>query len=220
MADQTSYPQVPTSVWWGVRSILNRNPRAKLDDTTLAVQLDVQPAASRQYISELRRLGLLTEEGNATELALRWRMDETYREAANEIVGAAYPDELVQLAPPGMADRAQVERWFMMKGLGVGTAKNKAATYMMLANADPSVPTAPKQNSSNPTPSRTVSKPKGESGASKGVARQEGGSNRTPVDVMPLNVNVQIHISADASIDQIEAIFMSMRKNLYGGTSA
>jgi hypothetical protein len=31
---------------------------------------------------------------------------------------------------------------------------------------------------------------------------------------MPLNVNVQIHISADASSEQIEAIFANMKKYL------
>jgi hypothetical protein len=35
------------------------------------------------------------------------------------------------------------------------------------------------------------------------------------VDPIPLNVNVQIHISADASGEQIESIFSAMRRYLY-----
>ena len=34
---------------------------------------------------------------------------------------------------------------------------------------------------------------------------------------MPLNINVQIHISAEATGEQIESIFTAMRRYLYGG---
>ncbi|HVQ39271.1 MAG TPA: hypothetical protein VMS31_17155 [Pyrinomonadaceae bacterium] len=220
MAEQLSYPQVPTNVWWGVRSIFNRNPRTKFDDTTLAIQLDVQPAAARQYLAELKRLGLLTDEGTATEIALSWRMDETYRDATNQMLRAAYPEQLVDLAPPGSADRGQVERWFMTKGLGQGTAKNKAATYILMANSDPSSATAPKQSNSTST---ATPKPAPRSNPSeRKPAKPERSRERTrksedeSFEVMPLNVNVQIHISADASSDQIDSIFLSMRKHLYG----
>jgi hypothetical protein len=34
-------------------------------------------------------------------------------------------------------------------------------------------------------------------------------------EAFPLNVNVQIHISADAGTEQIESIFQAMRRYLY-----
>ena len=39
MADKTRYPQIPSTVWWGVRSILQRTPNATLDERLLGVDV-------------------------------------------------------------------------------------------------------------------------------------------------------------------------------------
>ena len=76
MADKAAgFPQIPARVWWGVRDLLNRSPKMKFDDGSLAATLDVQPAAARQYLTELKRIGLLDEKGAATELGERWRQE-------------------------------------------------------------------------------------------------------------------------------------------------
>ncbi len=62
MAEKISYPQIPSTVWWGVRSILQRTPGATIDERLLGVQLGVQEAASRQYIAELKRVGILNDD--------------------------------------------------------------------------------------------------------------------------------------------------------------
>jgi hypothetical protein len=92
MADKNRYPQIPSTVWWGLRSILNRTPNATIDERLLGVQLRVQEAAARAYISELRSVGILTEEGKATQLAQRWRLDESYAGAVTDLIKASYPE--------------------------------------------------------------------------------------------------------------------------------
>lgn len=219
MADKTRYPQIPSTVWWGVRSILQRTPNATIDERLLGVQLGVQETAARQYIVELRHVGLLTDEGRATPLAARWRLDDTYSEAVREIVERSYPEGLIHVAPPGEADRQKVVSWFLREGLGQGAAGNKAATYLLMSSPEPSeAPARGQQRESNGAPVRKKAapvreqpKPAGE--APKPPAASGGGAGR--IDAMPLNVNVQIHISADAGSEQIEAIFKAMRRYLY-----
>lgn len=217
MADKASYLQIPSTVWWGLRALLRTKPNATVDDKYLAVNLGVQLAAARQYVSELKRAGLLGDDGKATELAMRWRNDETYRAAADEVLEASYPDGLRDVAPPGNAERGKVISWFMHNGLGEGTARNKAGTYLMIANDN--VQDAP-EGKSKTKPSNGA-KPQAVTASSPKISKTAPPTKKSPApdgqsgfDGFPLNVNVQIHISADASTDQIEAIFSSMRRYL------
>lgn len=209
------YPQIPSTVWWGLRNVLKRSPNATIDEKYLGVQLEVQEVAARQYVSELKRVGLLTEDGKGTPLAARWRHDETYWSAVQELMKAAYPESLLQVAPPGEADRQKVISWFERDGLGSGTASNKAATYFLMSSATPGE--APTRNAGSekaakavPAKSKQQTKPPGAapSAERKSEQRQQG-------QLLPLNINMQIHISADATSEQIESIFAAMRRYLY-----
>lgn len=215
MAESASYPQIPTTVWWGVRALLNRSPRASITEDFLGIELSVQPAAARQYVSELKRVGLLSEDSKATELANRWRMDETYPDAVNAILEKAYDEELLHLAPTPV-DRNKAIMWFQRQGLGEGSARNKAATYALIASALPGEsPT--KSTSSTPRPKVQRAKKPANGQISNGQTAAETplppSEMETP-SIFPVNLNLQIHISADASTDQIDAIFSSMRKHL------
>lgn len=213
MAERPNYPQIPSTLWWGLRQALRKTPGATVDEKYLAVNLNVQPTAARQYVTELKRVGLLNQEGRATPLAMKWRSDETYREAADEIVRACYPESLLNVAPLGEADRAKVTSWFLHNGLGEGTARNKAATYMMIAN-DP-IQDAPESRSGSSAKTAPAERRllKRDSPPKRERPVRQNGSNR--IEALPLNVNVQIRISADASSEQIQAIFSSMRQYLY-----
>lgn len=220
---EQSFPQIPSTVWWGVRALLQRTPRAKFDDQMLAAELGVQPVAAKQYFVELRRVGILDDDGRGTELASRWRMAESYVEAVKEIAQRVYPEGLVTIAPPGAAERQKVVNWFMNQGLGEGSAKNKAATYLLITNDEPGASPSSTPRSAAPkstgkkepatksatTSSRPKVSPKAISSANRTQNAENGDSN-----IMPLNVNVQIHISADASSEQIESIFLAMKKYL------
>jgi hypothetical protein len=210
MAEKVRYPQIPSTVWWGVRGILNKTPNTTLDERTLAIQLDVQGAAAKQYIAELIHVGILDEEKKATPLALKWRLDQAYSEAVAEILASVYPQSLRDLAPPSEGDRQKVVSWFLHAGLGQGSAGNRASTYFLVGSPTP-----------NESPIRRQDKPsvstKSVAGSDKSatikkrvtptLAHREGNAGGQGSDGIPLNVNVQIHISADATSEQIESIF-------------
>lgn len=220
MADSSSYPQLPNTVWRGVWKILHDAPSRRLDDNTLAVELGVQRTAAKQYRNELARLGLFSDDGSPTELANLWRQDGTHREVLEQILDHAYPEELRQLAPIENLDREKITRWFMSQGLGNGAAKNKAATYIRVASGVSYDAEAKPNNSPPPTPSKAKSarriaeKP-------KDVASREDGHKANDSRNQPqLAVNLQIHISAEASNDQINAIFAAMRTYFDGDRTA
>lgn len=235
MADKTRYPQIPSTVWWGVRSILQRTPNATIDERLLGVTLGVQEAAARAYLVELRSVGILSDENKPTPLAQKWRLDESYPEAVEQIIQSTYPEGLIHVAPPGDAERQKVVSWFLREGLGQGAAGNKAATYLLISSPTPNeaprgvvkaaqgegaprartaVPKAERQAAaSNRGGGRTSDN--GGSGDRGGKGDSGAGGLRSGSDAFPLNVNVQIHISADAGTEQIESIFQAMRRYLY-----
>jgi hypothetical protein len=214
MADKNTYPQIPATVWWGMRGIFQRTPNATIDEKFLGAHLGVQEAAARQYVAELKKVGILTEEGKATPLAGRWRHNETYWDAVQEILKTAYPAGLLQLAPPEEADRNLVISWLTREGLGSGTAANKAATYLLIASRTPNeAPTRGASAQKSPADPSQSKKVKPTKPIPPPVQKGDAGARR--IEGFPLNINVQIHISADATSDQIESIFAAMRRYLY-----
>jgi hypothetical protein len=228
MAEKVRYPQIPGTVWWGVRAVMQRTPNATIDERLLGVTLGVQEAAAKAYINELRQVGILSEDNKPTTLAQKWRLDETYADAVQELVEATYPEGLVHVAPPGDADRQKIVSWFMREGLGQGAAGNKAATYLMISSPTPNeAPRAGTASGSSEKPARakTSTRKRGteptapEERARNRPQTHSGGAaemrgNSSP-DSLPLNINIQIHISADAGTEQIESIFQAMRRYLY-----
>jgi len=218
MAEQI-FPQIPSTVWWGVRQMLQRSPKAKLDETMLGANLGVQTPAAKQYLGELRRVGIIDEEGRATDLANQWRMDDTYPDAVEAIARVSYPEGLVTISPPSSPDRQKVVNWFMRQGLGEGSAKNKAATYLLVTNpvpngAAPPVAQEGKRTSGQRAVERSTKESTTRPKTSEKPKRDSSEDRAAAPGAIPLNLNVQIHISADASSEQIETIFSAMRKYL------
>jgi hypothetical protein len=227
MSDKNSFPQIPSTVWWGVRAIFQRTPSATVDERMLGVQLGVQDAAAKQYVMELRRAGILNEENKATPIAQRWRLDQSYAEAVQQILAATYPEGLLHVAPPGGADRQKIVNWFLHEGLGQGAASNKAATYLLISSREPNeAPSrgggakANMDTGGRATPKRSPTTRAGQATSARPPAppieRQVPfNGNGQRFEPIPLNVNVQIHISADAGAEQIETIFSAMRRYLH-----
>jgi hypothetical protein len=229
MAEKIRYPQIPTTVWWGVRSILQKTPGVTVDERLLGVQLGVQETAARQYIAELKVVGILNEENKATALALKWRVDDTYTDAVAELLEMNYPEGLRHIAPPGDSDRQKIVNWFLREGLGQGSAGNRAATYLMISSKEPNE--APSRGGSGRTGRIEIQKDlaseertakaglrtakSARKDSERGSSHERGRQPALATDIMPLNINIQIHISADAGSEQIESIFSAMRRYLY-----
>lgn len=221
MADpKQNFPQIPSTVWWGLREQFKKSLPSKVTDNYLVAQLNVQATAAQQYLREIKKVGLLDEEGKPTDAAKKWRFDDTYREASDEILRTAYPSDLIELAPPDDHDRQKAARWIMRAGdLGEGAARNKAATYFMIGSSEPPSDLAAPKAVRAPRPVASKKEAPAPATTSKAVKDATSPpathSHQPPADpMMPLNVNVQIHISADATSDQIEAIFANMKKYL------
>ncbi|MBC6442329.1 MAG: hypothetical protein GDA53_04230 [Rhodobacteraceae bacterium] len=104
----------------------------------------------------------------------------------------------------------------MAQGLGDGTAYNKARTYLLISSPEPGEgATSQGGNSKKELTSQTTAQKTVDKGQKSKKSAAKGKSANPAHEMIPLNVNVQIHISADASGDQIESIFKSMRQYLY-----
>jgi hypothetical protein len=95
------YPQIPSTVWLGVRALLHRSPSVVVNESFLSAELAVQEVAAKAYINELKNVGLLNEDGKATALAAKWRLDDSYEEAVQELVRNNYDENLAHLSPMG-----------------------------------------------------------------------------------------------------------------------
>lgn len=214
MADEKNrYPQIPSKVWWSLREKIKKSPSAPITETFISVELGVQPTAARAYLSEIKAVGLIDDDGKPTERGKNWRLDDApYAKAVQEMLAEAYPEELLEIAPPESSDRAKAASWFeTAAGLGQGAAGNKAATYFLIGTPVPptEIPTSKPSNGSGTKP-----KPKPKAQSEYEPAGKQEREEGPKIDAVPVNVNVQIHISADATSEQIEAIFANMKKYL------
>ena len=216
MPDLKNYPQIPSAIWWGFREMLINKPSIQISAKLVAIQFDVQETAAKAYIRELQKIGMLDEDGRPTPVALKWRMDDSYSEAVAEILATVYPDELREILDVKAIDKAKAKQWFQYDGLGTGAAGNKTATLVVIASPTPGeaqkLPTtkpevvsrkAPAKKEANVAKAAEIEKQKAQKGAQQKFNT-----------AFPMNLNIQIHISADSSNEQIETIFRSMNKYL------
>jgi hypothetical protein len=150
----------------------------------------------------------IDEDGKPTERAVSCRDDEHYPEVCKQIRQEIYPQELLDALPGPSVDRPSVERWFANRlGVGEAAAKRMAAVYELLSEADPSkrtprkTPAKPKRRKAKqPTVSRVAKPPPVASVDFEPQEQQASAAQFAP----SLHFNIQVHISPDASADQID----------------
>jgi len=183
-------------------------------------------SASNNIVGPMRRLGLFNEDGSLTERGQKWRTDGTYAEACDEILDEVYPDELGSLASQdGNPDAAEVRTWFDQKGFGESNAR-LTATYVMIAGKSPAGPSEAGRPK-NPPKSSSGRVPKSKRSSTQKASEVDAPSLEGDVPQKPstghsrpnLHLDVQVHIAADVTIEQIDAIFASMAKHLYGASA-
>jgi Family of unknown function (DUF5343) len=230
MADvegKRSYPYLSTNVWAELRSRFQRSLPQKVTSSYLQNALGFSSEkAAKNLLPQLRALGLIDADGAPTDLAQRYRLDSDYEAACQEMLRAVYPDELRDLYPGPNDDVAAVGLWFMRAtGGGQASATIQARFYMALTSGK--LPTAernartatPPGTGSTPTPAArgntkaVTPKPERESDTK---AEGKGDQEFTPDGLPGLHLDVQIHLDASASVEQIDAVFASMAKHLYG----
>jgi hypothetical protein len=171
-------------------------------------------SARNNIIPYLKQVGIIDDENKPKERAKQWRDDQQYPKVCKDIINEVYPRELIDACPDPISDRGAAERWFSNEtGAGQAAVRKMVAFYSLLSEADPSKAVELKKKKESTASSRAQAPVRKETIKKAKKAEEEP---RDPKPHIPsFNLNLQIHISADASPDQIDKIFESMAKHIY-----
>jgi hypothetical protein len=223
MATSNGYPKVTLKAWRALRARAAAAPTVRFTPSAVAALMGMSsPGSARDNtVVPIRRLGLIDDDGALTARGNKWRVDASYADACQEILDEIYPEELLSLTgPDGMPDGARVRTWFDHKGFGDSNARQMAATYTMIASKQP-------PEAASPVPKRAAPKKAAASKREAPPRRAPASAGAEPVAAAPptvvqptpagpnVHLDIQIHIPAEASSDQIDQIFASMAKHLY-----
>jgi hypothetical protein len=222
MAQRKAYPAFPAHSYWSRRQKFIQSYPGRVTRDYLKSALGVGDKVAMNIHPPLKQLGLIDEDNKPTDLAQKWRDDARYGDATREIIEAVYPQDLRDVSPPDNPDIAAATRWFLNDTQsGVARARQLATFYVMLAKGDATdtsgarprraaSPRATGLQRREDADTRTVRSEK----PSKPPASQDG-KNMTP-PVPSLNLAVQVYIDKDMSPEQVDHVFASMAKHLYG----
>ena len=222
MADRAVFPAIPAKNWWDLRQRFKTSPPREVNAAYLSDVLGIQERAAQNIVPNLRQIGLIDDKGKPTERAGRWRDDEAYAEVTREMIDEVYPQALLDVAPPDAPEAAAVKRWFLREtGTGEARANILSAFYRLLAAGDPAgredaSRRADRQTAVTPrtqTRQAVTRKPKTDG---DGAETQDGAGTSTKAPLPSLSVAVQVYIDKEMSAEQVDHVFASMAKHLYG----
>ncbi len=222
MAETPKYfPNIPVSHWNNLRSQFKKSIPGTISSNYLASVLGMTEASAKSNVSpSLKQIGLIDSEGKTNQdLAKKLRDDALYPKFCEEVLKKIYPQELRDAFPDKESNRDQIKTWFMNHtGVGDSAASRIVAFYVALVQADPSpsAVTSSKLKDAKPKAAKPQAKP-----VPKPAIKDKPQESTPSVDPKKLssgpdlNINIQIHISSDASADQIRSIFENMAKYVY-----
>lgn len=225
MADMRSFPSLSSNCWWKLREkFRSAPPRSQVTEEYLSSVLGMKMESIKNngIISNLKLLQLLDDDSKCTDKANRWRMDDTYSAVCKEIMETVYPNDLLDIGSDSSVDRIAVYNWFMTKtGAGTSFANKLTGMYMLLAKADVTEQQSKNNGTTEKMTKSTLQKSK-KNNVEKPVANVTAPATEpqiatsSPAFSLPaINMNLQVHISSDATVEQIDQIFASMAKHLY-----
>lgn len=228
MADKQIYPMISEKSWWQLRNQFKKTIPSVVNVSYLKSLLSLNSDQSaRNILAPLRQMGIIDADGKPQPRATDWRSDTKYPDVCSAIISEIYPQELLDLFPDAQIDNITAKSWFMDTcSLGDNAAGKITSTFSMLKSgqikADSDVAktvASPKNAKANRTPNATSDK-----GTEPATTPPTPAANVNP-SIIPtpaasttpsVHIDLQIHISPDASPDQIDSIFASMAKHLYG----
>ena len=219
-----AYPKISAKAWRTLRARAAAAPTTKFTAEVVATLMGMSSpdSALSNTVGPMRRLGLIDEEGALTDRGNKWRLDSSFGDACQEILDEIYPSELGALIDDdGNPDAADVRTWFDHKGYGDSNARLMAATYVLVASKQVPVPSTTDSGKAKKEAS-PVKKTPGKSPEPKETEKpHEGVAHEPPAPPMKsgggptVHLDIQIHIPADATPEQIDRIFSSMARHLY-----
>jgi hypothetical protein len=224
--EKRAFPMLPINHWWGLRKKFKQSIPGVVTVSYLATVLGVQESSARANVLPfLKTLGIINDEGKTGERAKLWRDDAHYAGVCTAILSEVYPDELLHAVPNPSEERSKAESWFGHKtAAGAAAVKRMAALYEVIVEADASKQPEHERGEQRQkaTKGRAAAKPKD--------ATRDPAPAPAPPAVVPaprgvpalhqtegpsVYINMEVHISADATPDQIDKIFESMGKHIY-----
>jgi hypothetical protein len=214
---------LPVGHWWALRKKFKQSIPGVVTDNYLATVLDMEVKSARANVLPfLRTLGIIDDDGKPKERAKKWRDDDHYPEVCLAILREVYPKDLLDAVADPKTSRSKAERWFgNHTGAGEAACRRMAALYSVLVEANPAGEAGgSKTGDSAKAAKKLPQKPRA---ARKEQAELPANPPATPPAAQNpatsagpgININLQVHISADASADQIEQIFAAMAKHIY-----
>lgn len=232
--EKTVYPRINEAVWWKLRNSFRGRLPGVVDEAYLHGVLGYNEASARTLMTQLKRVGIINDEGKPTDLANRWRHDDQYAAVCEEIVDSVYPPGLRDAFHDPSDSRDAVASYIAhATRAGEDTAQGQAKFYLMLlkadvadANAKPAqtkAPKAPKKEESN-SRRRSGAAAQAAAGAAHSASADLNRDEQAPTSgpqthsartITPsIHLDFQIHIAADSSPELIDTIFESMAKHL------
>lgn len=230
------YPAVPNRAWFAVRKrFVASPPRGEVTPELVAsITGTNEESARKTVISQLKIVGILGEDNKLTERGVKWRDDDQYAAVCNEILEEIYPQPLKDIAPNITSDRSAVVKWFK-NNLVIGDTRAEALAtfYWLLLEADLSkADDASLKQSASAKPSTARKQNKPTSSPVTAIQDNDQSKNAAPASDLnvetstplaqpvpqrknpSLHIDIQIHISPEATPEQIDQIFASMGKHL------
>lgn len=163
-------PQMTESAYVAVREAFRRALPAKVTATWVMANVNgyKAEASAKSLVRYLTTFGLLDGEGSTTDLAKKWRMDETYASACETMLRLAFPADIVDSAPRDSSAEI-LTNLFMNRGLGEGSAKNLARIYKLIASQVPPDAKKPRSATSDGNGGSPRSKPRVKTASASGA---------------------------------------------------
>lgn len=216
MAEQKkTYPMLPIAHWWALRKKFKQSIPGVVTDGYLATVLKMQAQSARaNVLPYLKDLGIIDADGKTGERAKQWRDDARYAVVCKQILEEVYPEELRD-AVTDSTQRAEAEGWFAhATGTGESAARRMAQLYSILLEADPAKQAVPEKAEKPKKAPKLTAKAEKSPDAPPAIPAS-GHVSAQHLEGPGIHINLEIHISADSTPDQIDAIFASMAKHIY-----
>ena len=227
---RSSFPSISVKAWWELRRRFQKSVPSQVTVTYLQTVLQVQEKVAKNLLPNIRAVGLIDADGKPTELAMEWRTDAGYTAATRKMLATVYPEELKDAVPIDDPDSSRAQTWFMKeRRVGEGAATQMARLYALLCRGDVTAAEASLESTKSEKPRRTKRSPAPVAKAPEAVVTSrakspdEGHAKSESHAPTPsqrrdpsLHIDVQVHIPSTATPEQIDAIFASMARHLYG----
>ena len=214
---KTAFPMLPVSHWWALRKKFKQSIPGTVTASYVASVLNMKEASARANILPyLQQLGITDEDGNTLDRARQWRDDAQYAKVCDDMRKEVYA-ELNQIEGGPSIDVEVVKRWFANHtGAGQNAVGKMTSLYSVIAKADPEDEKTVRERKASPRTGQTKKvKKKTVKIAEKKEHADDSKRQRDRNDSPGLHINIQVHVSSDATPDQIDQIFASMAKHIY-----